>query len=221
METYLTHIGYSPLSAKFRTIEDGSRFDHLFPEPELKKTVLKKDGSVEDTVQLMKRIIKDYSYQVRDLAKILRGKTIRESAKNVFDFVFKYIKYNVEKGEQLRTPAYTWYCAQVRARQGNQFDRENSADCDCMSIFCGSLFYEMKIPFALRIAGYKRDNGVVGNWQHVYTIVYGDGENIICDPVTHKFDYEKPTGKEKTFPMSLNCDPPRKPSTTCATASQT
>ena len=200
METYLTHIGYSPLSAKYRTIEDGSRFDHLFPEPELKKTILKKDGSVEDTVQLMIRIINDYSYQVRDLAKILRGKTIRESAQNVFDFVFKYIKYNEEKGEQLRTPAYTWYCAQVRARQGNQFDRANSADCDCMAIFCGSLFCEMNIPFALRIAGY---NG--GNWQHVYTIVYGNGETITCDPVTHKFDYEKPPSKQKTFqfPMKL------------------
>lgn len=196
-------MGYSPLSAKYRTISDGSQYDHLFPEPELKKTVLKKDGSVDDTVQLMKRIIKEYSYQVRGLAKILKGKTIKESAENVFNFVFKYIKYNVEKGEQLRTPAYTWYCAQVCARQGNQFDAKNSADCDCMSIFCGSLFYEMKIPFALRIAAYKDDWGNVGNWQHVYVIVYGDGENITCDPVTHKFNYEKPTGKDKTYPMSL------------------
>ena len=196
-------MGYSPLSAKYRTISDGSQYDHLCPEPELKKTVLKKDGSVDDTVQLMKRIIKEYSYQVRGLAKILKGKTIKESAENVFNFVFKYIKYNVEKGEQLRTPAYTWYCAQVCARQGNQFDAKNSADCDCMSIFCGSLFYEMKIPFALRIAAYKDDWGNVGNWQHVYVIVYGDGENITCDPVTHKFNYEKPTGKDKTYPMSL------------------
>lgn len=204
MDTNLTHIGYSPLSAKYRTISDGSKYDHLFPAPDLKATVLKKDGSVEDTVQMMKRIIKQYSHQVRDLAKILKGRTIRESAENVFNFVFKYIKYNVEKGEQLRTPAYTWYCAQVCARQGDQFDAKNSADCDCMAIFCGSLFYEMKIPFALRIAAYKDIYGSVGNWQHVYVIVYGDGETITCDPVTHKFNYEKPTGKEKTFPMSLN-----------------
>lgn len=196
-------MGYSPLSAKLRTIKDGSKYDHLFPEPELKKTVLKKNGSVDDTVQLMKKIIKEYSYQVRGLAKILKGKSIKESAENVFNFVFDYIKYNVEKGEQLRTPAYTWYCAQVCARQGNQFDAKNSADCDCMSIFCGSLFYEMKIPFALRIAAYKDEWGNVGNWQHVYVIVYGDGENITCDPVTHKFNYEKPTGKDKTYPMSL------------------
>ena len=196
-------MGYSPLSAKYRTIKDGSKYDRLFPEPELKKTVLKKNGSVDDTVQLMKKIIKEYSYQVRGLAKILKGKSIKESAENVFNFVFDYIKYNVEKGEQLRTPAYTWYCAQVCARQGNQFDAKNSADCDCMSIFCGSLFYEMKIPFALRIAAYKDEWGNVGNWQHVYVIVYGDGENITCDPVTHKFNYEKPTGKDKTYPMSL------------------
>lgn len=203
METNVLDMGYSPLSAKFRTIKDGSKYDHLFPEPELKKTVLKKNGSVDDTVQLMKKIIKEYSYQVRGLAKILKGKNIKESAENVFNFVFDYIKYNVEKGEQLRTPAYTWYCAQVCARQGNQFDAKNSADCDCMSIFCGSLFYEMKIPFALRIAAYKDEWGNVGNWQHVYVIVYGDGENITCDPVTHKFNYEKPTGKDKTYPMSL------------------
>ncbi|MCR4558659.1 MAG: hypothetical protein K5685_01100, partial [Bacteroidales bacterium] len=199
-----SNIGYSPLSARERKIKDGSKFDYLFEKPELKKTLLKKDGEVDDTIERMRNIVKDYSYQVRELAKLLKGKNNRESAKNVFDFVYTYIKYQIEDGEKLRTPAYTWYEAQVLKRQNPDND-SLGADCDCMSIFCGCCFKEMKIPFSFRVTGYNNGWGFCKGFQHVYTIAYDEnGKEIKCDPVYIEFDKEKEYAIQKTYPMSLN-----------------
>ena len=109
-----TDIGYSPISARERKIKDGSKFDHLFPAPDLRTTLLQRDGEVEDTVKQMQQIVVDYSWQVRELCKQLKAKTRRQSVKNVFDFVYDYIKYQIEDGEKLRTPAYSWYEGQVQ-----------------------------------------------------------------------------------------------------------
>lgn len=206
----LGSLGDAPLSAKDRQIKDGSKYDYLFPLPEFKKKLQIQDGSVDDTIREMKKIVKENSYQVRKLAKKLKvtnsdGTTdVRKSVKNIFDFVFDYIKYNLEDGEQLQTPAHTWQQAQVQARVNPS--EQNSADCDCMSIFCGSLCLEMGIPFSFRITAYKNVLGLTKGWQHVYCIAHDPktGKQVICDPVTNKFNYEKPYAQEKTYPMSLN-----------------
>ena len=200
-----TDIGYSPLSARDRQIKDGSKFDRLFPQPDLKTTLLQRDGEVEDTVKKMQEIVVKYSWQVRELCKRLKASTVRQSVKNVFDFVYDYIKYQVEDGEKLRTPAYSWYEGQVLKRQ-NPDDSKIGVDCDCMSIFCGSCFREMKIPFAFRITGYASSPlGFCRGFQHVYTIAYDEnGKEIICDPVYIAFDKEKEYAIQKTYAMSLN-----------------
>ena len=200
-----TDIGYSPLSARDRQIKDGSKFDCLFPKPDLKTTLLQRDGEVEDTVKKMQEIVVKYSWQVKDLCKRLKASTVRQSVKNVFDFVYDYIKYQVEDGEKLRTPAYSWYEGQVLKRQRPN-DEKIGVDCDCMSIFCGSCFKEMKIPFAFRITGYALSPlGFCRGFQHVYTIAYDEnGKEIICDPVYIAFDKEKEYAIQKTYAMSLN-----------------
>ena len=130
---FIRNIGYAPLSAKERQIQDGHKYDKYFPAPNLRKTLLQRDGEVEDTIAKMRQIVIDYSWQVRDLCRdVLKASTIRQSVKNVYDFVYKYIKYQVEDGEKLRTPAYTWYEAQVQKRQ-HPGDDSLGADCDCMS----------------------------------------------------------------------------------------
>lgn len=201
---FIRNIGYAPLSAKERQIQDGHKYDKYFPAPNLRKTLLQRDGEVEDTIAKMRQIVIDYSWQVRDLCRdVLKASTIRQSVKNVYDFVYKYIKYQVEDGEKLRTPAYTWYEAQVQKRQ-HPGDDSLGADCDCMSIFCGCCFKEMQIPFSFRVTGYADRLGLCRGFQHVYTIAYDNGNEIICDPVYYEFGKEKKYEIQKTFPMSLN-----------------
>lgn len=207
-------LGYTPLSAVNRTIKDGSRFDKLFPKPDNKKTLLKRDGEVDETVQFMKQIVNDNNYQTEGIAEYLAiynndGSINQyESVKKLWQFVVDYIKYNIEAGEQLRTPAKTWFDAQVCARRNpSANDPKYSADCDCMSIFCGCVLLNWGIPFSFRITGYSDVLGICHGYQHVYTIAHCTGENVICDPVYHKFNEEKTFEIQKTIPMSLNgCD---------------
>ena len=214
METAISNIGYSPLSAVNRTIKDGSRFDALFPKPDGKKTLLKKDGDVEETVQFMKQIVHDNNNQTKKLAAKLAVRRADgsldeyRSVQNLWNFVVTYIKYNIESGEQLRTPAKTWYDAQVMARQNPAANNPlYSADCDCMSIFCGCVLLNWGIPFSFRITGYADVLGICRGFQHVYTIAHGKAGDIICDPVYHKFNEEKRYEMQETIPISLNgCD---------------
>ena len=62
----------------------------------------------------------------------------------------------------------------------------------------------MKIPFSFRVTGYADSLGFCRGFQHVYTIAYDNGKEIICDPVYYEFDREKKYEIQKTFPMSLN-----------------
>ena len=207
-------LGYSPQSAVNRVIKDGSQFDSLFPKPDGKKVLLKKDGEVDETVQFMKQIVNDCNYQTKKIAEKIAVRKKdgsldeKASVQSLWNFVVDYIKYNIEAGEQLRTPAKTWYDAQVCARQHPGVnDPQHSADCDCMSIFCGCVLLNWGIPFSFRITGYSDVLGICHGYQHVYTIAHCKGENVICDPVYHLFNAEKPFEIQKTYAMSLNgCD---------------
>lgn len=208
------YLGYSPQSAVNRVIKDGSQFDSLFPKPDGKKILLKKDGEVDETVQFMKQIVNDCNYQTKKIAEKIAVRKKdgsldeKASVQSLWNFVVDYIKYNIEAGEQLRTPAKTWYDAQVCARQHpGENDPQHSADCDCMSIFCGCVLLNWGIPFSFRITGYSDVLGICHGYQHVYTIAHCKGENVICDPVYHLFNAEKPFEIQKTYAMSLNgCD---------------
>lgn len=197
-------MGYSPKSAIDRQISDGRKYDKYFPKHESKVVLLKKDGEVEDTVQFMKRVVRDYSFQTRKIASVLAAYNTDDSldiyntVRNVYDFVCKYIKYNIEPGEQLQTPAHTWHQAQVMARKYPN-EKKYSADCDCMAIFCACIFKNLQIPNVnFKIAGYTPFS-----YQHVYVTVKHNGKTIICDPVYWAFDDEKEPVIQKEY-MALS-----------------
>lgn len=197
-------MGYAPKSAVERQISDGSQYDKYFPEPQGKVILLKKNGNTQDTIKYMIKMVRDYSYQTRKISKVLAvynaddTLNIYKTVKKVYDFVCKYIKYNIEDGEQLQQPAHTWHQAQVLARQHPE-NKTYSADCDCMSIFCACVFHNLRIPnVSFKIAGYS----IIGGYQHVYCVVKTDKGEIICDPVYWQFNAEKDPIKQKEFAMS-------------------
>lgn len=195
-----------PLSAAERHIADGRQFDKFFQEPEHYDIVAKPDGSTDDTIALMQRIVKENYHQCDKIAKYLCVKSFgkidpKKTAQKVWDFVVKYIKYNIEEGEQLRTPCRTWYDGQVMYRQ-NPTNPAYSVDCDCMSIFCACIFKSLGIPFTFRTTGYGIA-GALGNYQHVYAIVHTSAGDVICDPVFTDFNKEKEYSLKKDYKMAL------------------
>ena len=196
-------LGYTPQSAVDRKIKNGQRFDSLFPPATNDKVMLKQDGEVSDTIEFMKQMVKDYNYQTAKIAEKLAVRTngkLDEAAtcKNIWQFVVDYIKYNLEKGEQLRTPSRTWYDAQIMYRQSPNTP-EYSADCDCMALFVGCILYNLGFSFYFRITAYTDILGVCRGWQHVYVIAnLSNGGQYIIDPV-----YKEPN-KEKEYEKCEN-----------------
>lgn len=179
------------ISSGYRPIQDGSRFNQFFGFPEEKDRVIIKDGEVEDTVDLMKKVVWKYIDDTKKIAPRLKGNSVAETCENIWNFLYHHIQYKLDqKGlEQLRRPSRSWS------------ERETGIDCDCFSIFVSSILTNLHIPHRFRITKYDQDT-----YQHVYVIVpkeNGNGEYII-DCVLSRFNYEKPYTAKKDFTMSLN-----------------
>ncbi len=198
-------LGYSPISAIDRTITSAPQFDKYFPKPNGKKKRIKRDASVHETVHLMVDIVnKDYKLIEKASHEIFKRSTVEETAKNIFDWIYKHIKYNLEVGEQLRNPLTTYHLGQRLSRkfyaEHGYYNSEYSADCDDMSIFIASILKNLNIPYLFRIADYTG-----AGYSHVYALIPRKGKKpIIIDPVYYAYNQEKTYIKEKTYDMNKN-----------------
>jgi len=109
--------------------------------------------------------------------------------------------------EELREPSATWRDGQILARQYPAITRKDGVqygvDCDCYSIFIGSILKELNIQFNIKMTSYFDTLGFDNGFQHVYIIVpYDNGNYITVDPVVHAFNYEKPEARYELFTLS-------------------
>jgi hypothetical protein len=183
------------LSAGPRTVKDGTRYNRYFPKVDNQRKRIVRDGDVDNVVEMAIGIVRVHYKEAMPIAKVLQGRSIKETASNIFDFAYSYLQYRRDKPgvEELRTPARSWYDGQVRHKQ---MGVENAGiDCDDYSIFCGSILQCLGIPFKFRITKYNgRDY-----FQHIYVYIPATDKNpeIIIDPVLDRFDYEKPYSEQK------------------------
>src|ERR1035437_140837 len=182
-------IDKQSISAGYRKIQDGSRYNSYFTKPETVDRVIIDDGEVEDTVELMKKVVWRYINDTKQIAQVLKGSTVRNSCENIWTFLHDHIQYRLDKKgvEQLRRPCRSWA------------ERKEGIDCDCFSIFVSSILTNLGIQHSFRITKYNTDF-----YQHVYVIVPSGKTNIIIDCVLSQFDYEKEYSQNKDFTMSLN-----------------
>ena len=88
--------------------------------------ILHPDGTVAQTVEYMKKIVREHHTDVSKIADKLYDPKLSRFLRNVFNFVMTYVKYETDSAftEQLRTPLRTL--------------SDQRGDCDCMSILIGS-----------------------------------------------------------------------------------
>ncbi len=178
------------VTSGYRSIQDGSRFNAYFPPPEERDRIIIDDGEVTDTVELMEKVVWKYLDDTRRLAPLLKRASTIETCKAIWEFVYSYIQYKLDKRglEQLRRPARTWA------------ERSTGVDCDCMSIFASSILTNLQIPHSFRITKYSGDT-----WQHVYVIVPLSDSKKYCviDSVISQFNYEKTFTDKMDYAMNL------------------
>lgn len=140
-----------------RKIQSGEQYNHLFPSAKGSSVIRNPNGSVYETLEYMQDIIKRTLYQTEGIAKLLKGKTLEQTCRNIFNFCYTHIQYKLDDAgfEQLRQPSRAWK------------DRKTGIDCDCFSIFISSILTNLRIPHHLRIIELNDK----GYFQHVYVIV--------------------------------------------------
>jgi len=172
-----------------RNIESGKEYDALFPKAKLTNSTVKRGATVQDTVRLIPQVVKQTRWQTEKLAQLLRGKSVYDACRNIWEFVYDHIRYHKddEGREQIRSPARTWH------------DRARGVDCDCYTVFISTILSNLQIPHKLRIAKYSRDY-----FQHIYPVVpTKDGSHITIDCVVDSFDHEEIFTEKKDTPMNL------------------
>jgi hypothetical protein len=174
---------------KERYINNGAKYDSMFPQANLSEKTVKRAASVDDTVKFIPKVVSETKWQTEKIAEELKGDSVRETCQNIWDFVYKHIRYHKDDEglEQIRSPARTWH------------DRSRGVDCDCYTVFISTILSNLKIPHTLRITKYRKDY-----FQHIYPVVpQADGNYITVDCVVENFDYEEPYSEKKDKKMDL------------------
>jgi len=171
-----------------RHIKNGSQFNHLFPIPKGDNVIVKKVAHLDDTIVLMKEVVSTTLEDTFAVAQMLKASTEYETCQNIWNFCFTHLQYTKDEmgKEQVRRPSRTWK------------DRTAGIDCDCMSVFIGSILTNLKIPFSFRLTKYRSHE-----YEHVYPIAHTNNKVIILDTVVHKFNHEVPYSAKQDINMEL------------------
>ncbi|MEM1134231.1 MAG: transglutaminase-like domain-containing protein [Bacteroidota bacterium] len=173
------------VSNSIRNIQPGTEYNAYFPSfSQLEGTdLVLSHGDVFATLQSMEKVVQSTLSDTKKIAKKLKGKSLEETLKNIWEFSYHYIQYAPDKEgiEQIRRPLRTWK------------DRKSGVDCDCYTILISSILTNLQIPHSYRMTKYDAD------WQHVYVVVPKAGGNLtnrneyfVIDPVVDAFNDEVP-----------------------------
>ena len=143
------------------------------------RTTIKRNASLQDTLDHMKHIVlRDYT-SVNDLAQSLKGNSVKDTSENIWNWMKTNTQYKLDTTgiEELRTP--------LRSLA----DKNTGIDCDDYTILISSILLNLNIPHEFRIAAYKEQ----GRFQHIYPVAFDEnGEEYVIDvvPEIPHFNYE-------------------------------
>jgi len=128
-----------------RHIKNGNEFNGLFPEVKGEFKTIKKVANLDDTIHLMKEVVATTLKDTIALSEMLEATTQKQTCSNIWNFCFSHLQYTKDEmgKEQVRRPARSWQ------------DRKQGVDCDCMSVFIGSILTNLKVPYSLRLTKYN------------------------------------------------------------------
>lgn len=143
-----------------------------------KQTMLVAEQSTGDIIEAITEAHKMHAPDYSQISSFFKAPTKRETAKRIFNFLKKNVKYVIEPGNRqtVKSPA-----AILATGHG---------DCKHYSLFAGGVLQNLGIPFAYRFSSYRMFDKQP---QHVFVVVNpGTNDEIWIDPVLKEFDYKKP-----------------------------
>jgi hypothetical protein len=201
-------------AAARRRVRSGAEYEHLFPAPTGKDTVIKKSADVADTVRFIQENVPLVAWQTEKLAnQIVQGKNLEQTCSNLWHFIYRHIPYKRDKEnvEQVRSPRRSWY-----DRNRTDENGEVGVDCDCYTTFISATLFYLGIPHKYRITKYLRVDGSEPRWQHIYVVVPKNGkleqdlsrreDYIVLDPVKDAYDDEQPFLQNKDYNAKMKLE---------------
>lgn len=159
--------------------------DKVIPAARNKKVLLKKRYSTGDIVQEVLACYEQSKDQVKDLAPYLRGSTVKDTCRNIWNFLKYNVGYSVDPRDVqwVKEPAKVWH--------------DKVCDCKSYAIFIASLLAALGINGCFRFVSFNSEPYPT----HVYIVVRYQGKDIVMDDVMPAFDDEKPYRSKKDYSM--------------------
>ena len=153
-----------------------------------KKYLIKKNQNVDDIINAILQAHKKHREHYKKIAILFKGRTTRETAKNIWNFLKKNVPYKEEPetNQTIKSPTAIIVTGMYNTE---------SNDCKNYALFSAGILQGLndlgfKIPYAFRFASYSIFDKTPG---HVFVVVNpGTNREIWIDPVLKSFDYKKP-----------------------------
>jgi hypothetical protein len=142
---------------------------------------------LEDTLAAMLKKTETDAWQTARLAQTIN------TPEKAFRFVTDHISYEEDKPgvEQLRSPARLW--------------ADRKGDCDCMSLFIGTLLKNQGVPFVYRLT--KNNGPGQASYNHVYPVAWpGTARETPVDPVWGIYGAEAPYFEKKDIRTDMRLE---------------
>jgi len=150
-----------------------------------RKTLLE-NANLDDTLINMQRIAYRDTFQVSELSAALKGETVEQTSRNIWNWLRANTKYKLdEKGlEELRTPARS-----IIDGKAGLTNSKFGIDCDDYTILTSAILLNLGIEHEYRVAAYEEK----GQFQHIYPVAIDQqGNEYVIDAVPEipNFNYE-------------------------------
>lgn len=150
------------------------------------RSLVSSNQNVSNIVDAVLLVDKQNYQQTKRLAKYFQGRTITETAENIWKFLKLNIKYQADNADQfIKSPSALLHT--------------NIGDCKSFSVFTGSILKNLNIPYTYRFVGFDGKN-----ISHVFVVVIdGNGQEIIIDAVWSQFNSTQNYNISKNYNMSV------------------
>lgn len=166
----------------YRPLKSGIAFEGLIPVyqgTDFKFDKSSDNSTTYDTLRYMAQWSTKYASQMKRIAPLMRGKTIEETANNIYQFLYNHFQYKLDgETQNLYSPSAAWHF------------RKTGFDCKTYSILASTILQNLNITHAFRMV---QQAGIMpGEWSHVYVVIPNGNQTAIIDATTH-------TNKEVSF----------------------
>lgn len=180
-----------------RKINTSKKYDRFFVAPRGQDQRFNTNHPLHETLRMFPQFIKWSMPEVREFAKEMEGRNLRETCSNLWHFCYEYIQYRPDD----------WGMEQVRSPNRIYAERFRGVDCDCYTNLIAACLAVLQVPgITLRVTKYPDPEGKNLNpsFSHIYVIVPDGKSYLTIDPVMPEFDFEAPFIDKIDKKMSLH-----------------